>query len=64
MPDSFRTDGKTGCGKHRGTSTGNFNRSEIYEQNPRSTVGTVTEIYDYFRLLLPGGNAALPELRP
>ena len=23
-------------------------------QNPRSTVGTVTEIYDYLRLLLPG----------
>ena len=33
--------------------------------NPRSTVGTVTEIYDYLRLLLrQRRHAALPELRP
>ena len=33
-------------------------------RNPRSTVGTVTEIYDYLRLLFARGRqAALPELR-
>ena len=34
-------------------------------RNPRSTVATVTEIYDYLRLLLRAGRrAALPDLRP
>ena len=34
-------------------------------RNPRSTVGTVTEIYDYLRLLYRAGRpAALPGLRP
>ena len=34
-------------------------------QNPRSTVGTITEIYDYLRVLLrPGGQGALPAVRP
>ena len=34
-------------------------------RNPRSTVGTVTEIYDYLRLLFARiGHPALPELRP
>ena len=28
-----------------------FHRPEDHEQNPRSTVGTVTEIHDYLRLL-------------
>ena len=28
-----------------------FNRSKTTSRNPRSTVGTVTEIYDYLRLL-------------
>ncbi len=28
-----------------------FHRPEDHQQNPRSTVGTVTEIYDYLRLL-------------
>ena len=33
-------------------------------RNPRSTVGTVTEIYDYFRLLYARiGDPSLPELR-
>ena len=33
-------------------------------RNPRSTVGTVTEIYDYLRLLVVArGQAALPDLR-
>ena len=33
--------------------------------NPRSTVGTVTEIYDYLRLLYaPGGHPPLPQVRP
>jgi len=32
-------------------------------QNPRSTVGTVTEVYDYLRLLWARRHAALPELR-
>ena len=34
-------------------------------RNPRSTVGTVTEIYDYMRLLLRAHRSSpLPELRP
>ena len=34
-------------------------------KNPRSTVGTVTEIYDYLRLLFaPHRHAALPGMRP
>ena len=32
-------------------------------KNPRSTVGTVTEIYDYLRLLWARRRAALPEVR-
>jgi excinuclease UvrABC ATPase subunit len=32
-------------------------------RNPRSTVGTVTEIYDYLRLLYAVGSAALSGLR-
>ena len=32
-------------------------------KNPRSTVGTVTEIYDYLRLLYQGRDPALPRLR-
>lgn len=32
-------------------------------KNPRSTVGTVTEIYDYLRLLLHAGHATLPRVR-
>ena len=31
--------------------TSDFNRSKTTSRNPRSTVGTVTEIYDYLRLL-------------
>ena len=34
-----------------GPVAGDLHRSEVYQQKPRSTVGTVTEIYDYFRLL-------------
>ena len=34
-------------------------------RNPRSTVGTVTEIYDYFRLLIrKSRNTALSEMWP
>ena len=33
-------------------------------RNPRSTVGTITEVYDYLRLLYAHRCAALPELRP
>ena len=33
-------------------------------RNPRSTVGTITEVYDYLRLLVRAGrHAALPGLR-
>ena len=31
--------------------TSNFYRSKTTSKNPRSTVGTITEIYDYLRLL-------------
>lgn len=37
--------------KDRRTFSGDFDRSKSTNRNPRSTVGTVTEIYDYFRLL-------------
>lgn len=30
-----------------------FNRTKSVSKNPRSTVGTMTEIYDYMRLLWP-----------
>ena len=32
-------------------------------RNPRSTVGTVTEIYDYFRLLYARIESPLPQMR-
>jgi excinuclease ABC subunit A len=35
----------------RGFVAGHFHRSKTTSHNPRSTVGTVTEIYDYLRLL-------------
>ena len=44
-------DGKAGCGQHRGAFARHFHRPENHQPQPRSTVGTVTEIHDYLRLL-------------
>ena len=47
-----RAIGETGCRKYRRAFTCNFYTIRNQrDRNPRSTVGTVTEIYDYFRLL-------------
>ena len=44
-----------------GLSPGDFDRAEDHSKNPRSTVGTVTEIYDYLRLLFrPRGTPYRP----
>ena len=51
MPVSFGADGEAGCGADRGTSPAISIDQKSTNRNPRSTVGTVTEIYDYFRLL-------------
>ncbi len=51
MPASFRTDGQTRRRCDRRPVAGDQHRSENDEPEPRSTVGTVTEIYDYLRLL-------------
>ena len=38
---------------------------KLLPRNPRSTVGTVTEVYDYFRLLFDaGGDSTLSNLWP
>ena len=43
---------KAGCREHRGTCPPAISIDQkSTNRNPRSTVGTVTEIYDYFRLL-------------
>ena len=46
-------DGKARCRHHRRPVAGDLHRAEVDLHNPRSTVGTITEIYDYLRLLLP-----------
>ena len=46
-----RTDGQARCGFHRGLSPAISIEQKSTSHNPRSTVGTVTEIYDYLRLL-------------
>ena len=48
----LRTDGKTECGEVlRDCPPAISIDQKSTNRNPRSTVGTVTEIYDYFRLL-------------
>ena len=44
-------DGQAGCGQYRRAFPGHLHRPEDHLEQPRSTVGTVTEIYDYLRLL-------------
>ena len=34
-----------------GLSPGDLDRPEVHSRNPRSTVGTITEVYDYLRVL-------------
>ena len=50
-PPVPRPDGEAGRRLHRGPLAGDLDRPEGASRNPRSTVGTVTEIYDYLRLL-------------
>lgn len=47
----FGADGKTECRLYRRSFSGYIHRPKNHFKNPRSTVGTVTEIYDYLRLL-------------
>ncbi len=42
---------KAGRRPHRRAVAGDFHRTEINLSQPRSTVGTITEIHDYLRLL-------------
>ncbi len=46
-----RADEQAGPGQHRRPVAGGVHRPEDHVQEPRSTVGTTTEIYDYLRLL-------------
>jgi hypothetical protein len=50
-PPVPRADAEAGCRPDRGPVAGHLHRAEDDLRNPRSTVGTVTEIYDYMRLL-------------
>ena len=47
-----RDDAEAGRRPDRRPVAGHLHRAEDHLPNPRSTVGTVTEIYDYLRLLL------------
>ena len=51
MPASFSGRWKSRTWIISRALTRNLNRPEDNLENPRSTVGTVTEIYDYLRLL-------------
>ncbi len=51
MPGSFGADGQAGCGRIDGLSPAISIDQKTTSRNPRSTVGTVTEIYDYLRLM-------------
>ena len=57
MPGMFLgPDGQAGCGRHRLACHLPFpSTRRPPATNPRSTVGTVTEIYDYLRLLCTPG---------
>ena len=44
-------DGEAGRGHHRRAVAGDFHRTEVHFPQPTPTVGTITEIYDYLRLL-------------
>jgi len=50
-PPVPRPDGAARCGLDRRPEPGDFHRTENTSRSPRSTVGTITEIYDYLRLL-------------
>ncbi len=51
MPDVPGPDGQAGCGLYRRPVPAISIDQKTTSHNPRSTVGTVTEIYDYLRLL-------------
>ena len=50
-PGSFAADGKPDVDLIEGFVASDFHRAKATSHNPRSTVGTVTEIHDYLRLL-------------
>ena len=60
-----RADGEARRRLHRGPLAGHLDRPEVdRRRNPRSTVGTITEIYDYLRLLFARDrHPALPDVR-
>lgn len=51
MRDNFGANEQARRRKHRRLVSYDSNRPKTTARNPRSTVGTVTEIYDYLRLL-------------
>ena len=50
-PPVPRSDGQARRRRDRGPVAGDLDRPEVGEQEPASTVGTITEVYDYLRLL-------------
>ena len=60
-----RPDGQARRRLHRGAVAGGLHRPEVdLDRNPRSTVGTITEVYDYLRLLFArAGRPHCPDLR-
>ena len=46
-----RSDGQARRRLHRGSVARRVDRPEVHQSQPRSTVGTITEVYDYLRLL-------------
>ena len=51
MPGCSSGDGQARCRLHQGPVAGGVDRPKSTSRNPRSTVGTITEVYDFLRLL-------------
>ena len=63
-PASFSINSKSPMSIRSTALAGDLDRTEDVSRSPRSTVGTVTEIYDYMRLLFSSiGHAALSQVR-
>ena len=60
-PGSSSDDGKARRGHHRRLSPAISIEQKSTSHNPRSTVGTITEIYDYLRLLYARVGTTLPD---
>ena len=60
-PGSFAVDGKTGCRFDRRFEPAISIEQKATSHNPRSTVGTVTEIHDYRLLFARAGTPYCPD---